>query len=140
MSPFDVEDVVLVIRAFPIRVAGDSGTLPNETDWETVSKEGGWHAPLIEYTSVTKKPRRVARFDAAIVRQSIEVNEPSLLVLNHLDYVDFETLMAKKVTQKAEEFTSWSEHTIGRRIDLLGFGPSTIIERRKRIIFEAISA
>ena len=41
VSPLDVDEVVLVIRAFPIRVAGDSGPLPKETDWQTIAREGG---------------------------------------------------------------------------------------------------
>jgi adenylosuccinate synthase len=39
LSPFDVDDVVLTIRAFPIRVAGNSGPLLDEIDWKTVTVE-----------------------------------------------------------------------------------------------------
>ncbi len=37
LSPIDVDEIVLVIRAFPIRVAGSSGPLPDEIDWERLS-------------------------------------------------------------------------------------------------------
>ena len=40
-SPLDVDEIVLVIRAFPIRVGGNSGPLPNEIDWHTLSTESG---------------------------------------------------------------------------------------------------
>src|SRR6266511_5973741 len=53
LSPLDVDEVVMVLRAFPIRVSGNSGPLPNETDWGNVSEESGSPIPLIEYTSVT---------------------------------------------------------------------------------------
>ena len=33
LSPFDVDDIVLTIRAFPIRVGGSSGPLEFETSW-----------------------------------------------------------------------------------------------------------
>jgi adenylosuccinate synthase len=36
LSPLDVDDVVMVIRAFPIRVPGNSGPLPNETSWPSI--------------------------------------------------------------------------------------------------------
>ena len=33
ISPLHVDEVIMVIRTFPIRVAGDSGPLPNEISW-----------------------------------------------------------------------------------------------------------
>ena len=86
LSPMDVDEIVMVIRAFPIRVAGDSGPLPNEIDWETVTRESGSSEPIIERTSVTSKIRRVARFDPVIVQAAIEANAPTQIVLNHVDY------------------------------------------------------
>ena len=100
LSPLDVLDVVLVIRAFPIRVAGDSGPLPNATDWGTITQEGGWDTPIIEYTSVTKKVRRVGRFDAQIVKDAIVVNAPTCIVLNHVDYVDARLHNSSELTGK----------------------------------------
>ena len=90
LSPLDTDDVVLVIRTFPIRVSGDSGPLPHEIDWETVTLESASGSPLIEYTSVTRQVRRVARFDADIVRKAIVHNNPTRIVLNHVDYLDRE--------------------------------------------------
>ena len=77
LSPLDVDDVVLVLRAFPIRVGGNSGPLPNEIDWDSVTSESGQEAPILERTSVTKTIRRVGRFDPDVVRQAIMVNQPS---------------------------------------------------------------
>src|SRR3984885_13475898 len=89
LSPLDVQDVVLVLRSFPIRVAGDSGPFgAPEITWQQIALEGGHQHPLDDNTSVTKKLRRVARFDSQIVREAIIANNPSMIVLNHLDYVD----------------------------------------------------
>ena len=55
LSPLDVDEIALVIRAFPIRVAGASGDLPHEIDWETVTRESGSPVPLVEITSVTHR-------------------------------------------------------------------------------------
>ncbi|MCK5232760.1 MAG: adenylosuccinate synthetase, partial [Desulfobulbaceae bacterium] len=81
LSPLDVDDVVLTIRAFPIRVAGNSGPLINEIDWQTVTTEGHHIQPIEERTSVTKQIRRVARFSPDVVRKAIEVNRPTQIVL-----------------------------------------------------------
>lgn len=88
LSPLDVDDVVMVIRAFPIRVPGNSGPLANEISWEQLTRESGSMEPLCEITSVTKTVRRVAAFDPEIVRQAIQVNRPTRVILNHVDYFD----------------------------------------------------
>jgi len=123
LSPLDVDDVTLVLRSFPIRVAGASGPFDaEEIDWETIAREGGLTEPPRELTSVTRRLRRVARFDPGIVRKAIEVNNPSRIVLNHLDHVDARCASGR-ITDRARDFVERTEAEIGRRIDLLGFGP-----------------
>ncbi len=129
LSPLDVDDIVLVIRAFPIRVGGNSGPLPNEIDWNTVTRESKNTVPILEHTSVTKTVRRVARFDPDIVRQAIVVNQPTRIVLNHLDYIDTSCRQINKLTAKASEFVNEIELLIGEKIDCTGFGPASLIER-----------
>lgn len=86
LSPFDVENIVMVVRAFPIRVSGNSGPLPDEIDWDTLRKESGRQEDLTEYTSCTNRIRRVARFNRDVVNRSIIANKPNVIVLNHFDY------------------------------------------------------
>ena len=126
LSPIDVDEVVLVIRAFPIRVAGHSGPLPHEIDWEKVTLESGSETPILEYTSVTGQVRRVARFDATIVRKAIEANRPSSIVLNHVDYVDIASNITGGPTKKVCEFVNAVEKSIGTLINFWGFGPASI--------------
>lgn len=131
LSPLDVQDVVLVLRSFPIRVAGDSGPFgAPEITWQQIALEGGHQRPLVEYTSVTKKLRRVARFDSQIVREAIIANNPSMIVLNHLDYVD--AAASGGMTDRASEFLAGVETRIGRQVDLLGLGPDTLITAHDR--------
>lgn len=73
------DEVILVLRKFPIRVGGNSGPLPYETSWEALNLRP-------EFTSVTRKVRRVGYFDREIVGKSIKVNKPTKIVLNHMDY------------------------------------------------------
>lgn len=127
LSPLDVADVVLVLRAFPIRVAGNSGPFGGEEiDWDTVAAEGGHAEELTELTSVTRRPRRVARFDPALVRRAIEVNRPSIVVLNHLDHVDA-AARDGALTPRARLFVGQVAEHIGRPIDLVGLGPGSLL-------------
>lgn len=123
LSPLDVDDIVLVIRAFPIRVTGNSGPLPNEFSWEELTNESGSESPLIEYTSVTRTRRRVARFDPEIVKQAIMHNNPTRIVLNHLDYIDARNTAALNKNSKSFSFLHHIEGEIGHRIAYAGFGP-----------------
>lgn len=81
--------VVMVVRTYPIRVAGNSGPLPYEIDWETLHHQSQGRAPLAgEKTTVTKKVRRVARFDMAAVIAAVEACRPDALVVTFADYLD----------------------------------------------------
>lgn len=131
LSPFDVAEIVLVLRAFPIRVAGNSGPFgAQEIDWATVTRESGAERDLTERTSVTNKVRRVARFDPQIVREAIAANNPSAIVLNHIDHVDADARTS--LTHRAAEFVEWVAEGIGRPIDLVGLGPDTLTEAVQR--------
>ncbi|MDJ0744152.1 MAG: adenylosuccinate synthetase [Xenococcaceae cyanobacterium MO_167.B27] len=128
LSPLDVDDIVLVIRSFPIRVAGNSGDLPNEIDWETITHESGSKIPIIEYTSVTKAVRRVARFDPDVVVNAIVTNRPTKIVLNHLDYVDASCSSLEYLSDKTISFVRKIESLINAPINYFGFSPSSLIK------------
>lgn len=130
LSPMDVDEVVMVLRAFPIRVSGNSGPLPNEVDWQTVTEESGSPTPIIERTSVTKNVRRVARFDPEIIRSAIATNAPTHIVLNHVDYIDYDCREQNSLSLKAAHFVDSVEGLIGSPIDYLGFSPSLITRTR----------
>lgn len=116
LSPLDVDEVVLVARAFPIRVAGNSGELANETSWSELSERSGRH--LEERTTVTKRVRRVGEFEPEIVRRAIYANSPTHLVLNHVDYVA--DLSSQEGVDGARQFVSHVEAALDRKIDLVG--------------------
>ncbi|PXW88879.1 adenylosuccinate synthase [Nitrosomonas sp. Nm84] len=127
LSPLDVDDIILVIRAFPIRVAGNSGPLPNEFSWKELTTESGSNSPIIEYTSVTKNMRRVARFDPEIVRQAIMYNRPTRIVLNHLDYIDVKNTAFQNYTPETFSLLRHFEEEIGCRIAYAGFSSDHLI-------------
>lgn len=119
LSPFDVDNIVMVIRAFPIRVSGDSGFLPNEIDWEILRDELGKTENMAEYTSCTNRVRRVARFDADVVTRSLICNKPNIIVLNHLDYID-DICRHGNISEKANCFIKKVENEIEQQINFVG--------------------
>lgn len=131
LSPFDVENIVMVIRSFPIRVSGESGKLPNEINWDILREESGRMEDMTEYTSCTNRVRRVARFDADVAMQSIICNQPNIIVLNHLDYVDYNIYGLNAVSERCEMFLSKVETELGQKITYLGTGPDTLFYRQE---------
>lgn len=129
LSPFDVDDVIMVLRAFPIRVGGNSGPLPNEISWDRVTSESGSKDKIVERTSVSKSIRRVAQFSPEVVLDAIKLNRPSRIVLNHVDYVDVTCRDSDSFTEKAQRFVEQVEHAIGSKIDYVGCGPASISRR-----------
>lgn len=127
LAPHDVDDVVLAIRSFPIRVGGNSGPLENEIDWPTLASEAKLPSSHVELTSATKRVRRVARFHPEIVRQAITVNRPHRIVMNHLDYIDSDT-KSGWASDKAVKFLGDVERMIDCKIDLVGVSPKSLIE------------
>lgn len=125
LSPLDVDDVVMVIRAFPIRVGGNSGPLKNETTWNDLSQKAGASEIFTEFTSVTKKLRRVAEFDAEVVKKAIQYNNPTKIVLNHIDYLDKRHHSSLTSTTISGLIKIQSQ--IARRVDFIGVDRKTIV-------------
>lgn len=133
LSPLDVEHVLMVIRTFPIRVAGHSGELKEEIDWGTVAKESGAQEYFEEKTTVTHCVRRVARFTADIVKEAIQANRPDIIVLNHMDYIDFSNKNAESLSEKQKIFLAEVEEKIERKISYCGNGEMKIIATEDRL-------
>ena len=129
LSPRDVDCVALTLRAFPIRVEGNSGPLPMETTWEEVMHLSGANTPLTEFTTVTGRARRVAWFDAAVVLRAIRANRPDLVFLNHADYFDYSVHEKLGLTPRVRRAVSEIERHLGVNIDHLGTGPSCNVRR-----------
>lgn len=66
-AKYGLFQVWAVARMFPIRVAGNSGPMRNETTWEKLGLPE-------ERTTVTKKVRRVGMWDADLVRDAVWAN------------------------------------------------------------------
>ena len=77
-------------------------------------------------TSVTGNVRRVAEFDPELVCKAIQINKPTTLVLNHVDYIDWSIHQNNEnigTSFQTKCFVENIEKSIDRKIDLIGFGP-----------------
>ena len=129
LSPRDVDCVALTLRAFPIRVSGNSGPLPFETNWEEVSRNSGANKDLTEYATVTGRSRRVARLHEDVILRAIAANRPDLLFVNHVDYFDYSVHEQADLTERAAQEVHKLESRLGFEVQHVGVGPSRIILR-----------
>jgi len=120
----DIE-VWVVFRTRPIRVAGNSGPLPGETTW------GELGLPE-EYTTVTKRVRRVGEWDPTMAMEALAANgapSPAIrIAMTMLDHIFPETAGATVWADLSDRAKAWlreREQELGQPIDLIGTGPYT---------------
>ena len=77
-----------VLRTYPIRVAGNSGPLENEVDWEFIKTQTEGVVDTPQRTTVTGNVRRIAEFDPELVERMIGMCRPDFFCLTHVDYLD----------------------------------------------------
>ena len=127
LSPLLVTEVVLVLRTFPIRVTGpQAGPMKDEITWEILQKESGCPYPVQEMTTVSKKLRRVARFDWELAKRAVMFNRPTRIAVNGLDYLDFRNkgiTSFELLTEPVRMFLKRLEDTVGSTVGIWGTGP-----------------
>ena len=129
IAPSRVTNVLMVCRTFPIRVHGNSGPLKGEIGWQEIHDKNGEQITP-EKTTVTKKVRRIARWDDELFRQSCLLNEPTEIALTFADYIDPNIYGCNKI----DEVTSSKllndfifEHNLDDKIKYIGTGPQTVV-------------
>lgn len=124
LSPLQVSEIICVFRTFPIRVAGSQAGPLNDITWEEVQKESGSPEKLEEYTSVTRRIRRVGRFDFGQALKAVKANRPTKIAMMGFDYINFEDRGKRKFQQLSDKSTSHLEtfKELGH-IAYLGTGP-----------------
>lgn len=128
VSPRRVTEIVVVLRTFPIRVAGDqAGPLKEEITWEQLRQESGYPTEITEWTSVTKKPRRLGRFDWELASKAVAANAPTRLAVNGLDYLSSANrgrARWEEITLQAKRFVRRLEIGLGVSVGFAGVGPT----------------
>jgi adenylosuccinate synthase len=128
LSPLLVTEIVLVFRTFPIRVAGQqAGPLRNEISWEILQRESGYPHPVQEMTTVSKKVRRVGRFDWELATLATAVNRPTRIAVNGLDYFNYRDLNCggiDELSTVSQDFVQDLGTRLSTDICYLGVGPA----------------
>lgn len=120
--------VVVVARMYPIRVAGNSGPLKDETTWAELGLPE-------ERTTVTNNVRRVGRWDEYLVKAALAANGAGVwnphvqMALTMLDQRFPDQHGRTDLSDEAEEFVDQLEDELQVFISLVGTGPSTVAER-----------
>lgn len=121
IAPSDVGHVQLVARTFPIRVAGTSGPMGVEIDWQELVDRGVVDKP--EKTTVTKKQRRISRWYWPVVDKAVQLNRPCGIWLTFGDYLDAAVRGQYRLTDTVERFVSDIEARYGVPVLGVGTGP-----------------
>ena len=147
LSVFNVKDIYMIIRPYPIRISNEtnigekvySGDYAGskEITWNEVSKRCGYDGNLEEYTTVTKKKRRVFEMNWERLRYNVMINRPTQLVLNFVQYIDYKAYRCKnydKLPKKVKEFIAKIEEETQVPVTLIGTGEKNedIIDLRNK--------
>ncbi len=87
MHPSDYRDSIMVVRTYPIRVAGNSG--PHYHDQEEITWADLGQTP--EITTVTKKVRRIFTWSNQQFRDAVRANRPGIIFINFMNYLPRDT-------------------------------------------------
>ena len=125
ISPRDTSGIIMVVRTYPIRVGGNSGPLPFETTWNQIRNRRQIPKDITEYTSVTRRVRRVAKFDFDMIKLAVEYNKPNAIALLGLDLLDTANTRAKHyddLSYETKYFIKRVERTCNAPVFLFGIG------------------
>ncbi len=130
-------DVILCLRTFPIRVAGNSGPLPKEISWEDLQRISGYPHSIREFTTTTKRLRRVAQFDLDVVNRAIAANHPTGMALHGVDYLDYTNKGIRQFEELTPATQDWIQHLevrTGVSVRTVGTGPAVtdIADRHRK--------
>jgi adenylosuccinate synthase len=133
LSPRWVDRVIVVVRSYPIRVAGNSGPFHAgsvEMSWSDIGVD-----EENERTTVTKKVRRVGSFSHSQVAEACRVNGATEVALMFADYMDPKLAGQVDPARLADAVRTSSrirvlEQGTGVPVTLVGTGPHTMIDRR----------
>lgn len=138
IAPSNVRKIIMVCRTYPIRVGGPSGDMDYELTMEEIHARS--KIPLdqlkkTETTTTTRRARRIAEFDWAQFKDSVQLNGPTDIALTFVDYFHIKNREAyrfEQLTQETISFVEEIERVSGRPVSLLStdFSWRNVIDRR----------
>lgn len=151
ISPRLVDEIIMIIRPYPIRISNETNlkdmsgkTLyvssgeysgSEELTWSEIKRRCG--APdsvqLGEMTTVTKKTRRVFEMNWDRLRYVAKINRPTYIALNFAQYIDWDAYgyvgEFNGLPDKVKKFVATVERVTGVRVGFIGTG-----ERNDQIV------
>ncbi len=121
IGPTDVDDVIVVFKAFVTRVG--QGPLEGQLS-EEESRRRGWQ----EFGTVTGRPRRAAPFNFDLAKKAVHLNGATQAAITKIDVLFPDATGVKRfedLPSKAREFVKEVEKTAGIPVTLIGTGPSS---------------
>ena len=146
LSVFKVKDIYMIIRPYPIRISNETNIGENvysgdydgskEITWNEIAKRCGYDGNLDEYTTVTKKKRRVFEMNWERLKYNVMINRPTQIVLNFAQYIDYKAYMCNnfdELPQKVKDFILKIEEETQVPVTIIGTGEKDedIIDLRK---------
>ena len=128
LSPRHIDSITMVVRTFPIRVGGNSGPIDDEITWDVVRDLSGAPETMPEYTSVTRRLRRVAHFNLHNIVSACQYNRPTSLAVMGLDRLEFRNTQVRErdhLSPAVLRFLADLERTTNVAIGWVGTGFGT---------------
>jgi len=127
LSPRTVNSIHMVIKSYPTRVPGNSGTMgTDELTWEEIRKRSGAPVDEIkEFCNSTNKERRVSEFDMDMLIRAVKANRPTTLVLMFAQYLSWKNRAVTdydKLTVDTRDFIEEIQEKTGVPVSLIGTG------------------
>jgi adenylosuccinate synthase len=135
LSPRLVTDIYLVLRTYPIRVAGNSGPLPGEISWDEIARRSRYPTVVKEFTTVTGQLRRVGEFDWELVQRAVTLNRPTAIAIHGADYLNYTAYGCSAwegLPREVKLFVEAIEHRLATPVAFVFTGPEegSIVDRR----------
>lgn len=153
ISPRLVDEIVMIMRPYPIRISNttnlknEDGTALNvssgdymgapEITWDIVKERCGAPADVEfgEMTTVTKKVRRVFEMNWDRLKYVTKLNRPTMIALNFAQYIDWGAYKCKnyfELPDAVKDFINKVEEITGVPVKFIGTGPNNddIIDMR----------
>lgn len=130
VGPKKVDEVIVVFKSYITRVGG--GPLENELSMEEAKKLN-----LLEYGTVTGRPRRVAPFNFKLAKRAVMLNSATQIALTKIDAIYSNASKVKdyeKLPIEAKKFINDIESELGVPVTLIGTGSEAedIIDLREK--------
>ena len=112
LSPRSVGSIYMVIRPYPVRVGGNTGTMgTKEINWSEVeNRSGASVGSLTEISPSSGKERRVSEFNEAMFLRAVAVNRPTAIALMFSQQINWNNLGAKSYDDLSDGTREFVEH------------------------------